>query len=235
MSPFVRRLRAAGLALAVLASGSGAALAAPTAVELVFEKPYLAALEPGATVSYRFVRTAAGDTQLAPSFEDDVTLNVATDRGEKAVNVEMFTGKRAQTFGPLSSNGNPVIITLLELDVREMQKILGGNPYYIRNRMRDALNDGGTVEPVTIAYEGRSIDGWKLTLKPFEKDAKRDKLRDFADRSYELTFSDQAPGGLVSLVTITPRQGGDKPLLVENLTLKGAGEAAPAASSGAAK
>ncbi|GLK77185.1 hypothetical protein GCM10008171_24390 [Methylopila jiangsuensis] len=220
MTMFVRRLAAAGaVTLSVL--GVGAAFAAPTAVQLVFESGGLKTLAPGATLSYRFARET-DDKTLAPAFQDEVKLVVtAAEGGGKAATVAMFTGARAQSYGPLSADGNPVIIAVLEQDVREMQKLLGGSPYYIRNRMRDAINAGERVEPVRFELAGKPVDGWKVTLKPFARDAQRDKLKDFADRSYELTFSDAVPGGLYSLVTVTPRKSAETPLLVENLTFSG--------------
>lgn len=227
MTIFVRRLALAG-AVALGLLGFGPAFAAPTAVQLVFEGGGLKTLAPGATLSYRFARDA-GDKTLAPSFQDEVKLVVtAEEGGGKAATVAMFSGARAQSYGPLSADGNPVIIALLEQDVREMQKLLGGSPYYIRNRMREAINAGGEAEATRFDLAGKTVEGWKVTLKPFARDAQRDKLKDFADRSYELTFSDAVPGGLYSLVTVTPRKGAEAPLLVENLTFSGvqAGEGA---------
>ncbi|GLK81017.1 hypothetical protein [Methylopila turkensis] len=197
------------------------AYAAPTAVELVFEQPYLAKIDAGAALSYRFERKT-DDKGLSPSFEDSVTLKLSNDeKGRKEAVVDMFTGSRARTVGPLGTAGNPVVIALLEQDVREMQKVLGGSPYYIRNRMRDAINDGGVVEAVKVEFDGRSVDGWRVTLKPFTKDVERERFKDFAERSYELIFSDAVPGGLYKLVTVTPKKGAEAPLLVENLTLQG--------------
>lgn len=222
MLKFVRRLRAASVALPIVLAFAAppAFAAAPTAVELIFEQPFFAKLEPGTTLTYRFVRTA-NDAKLAPSFEDDVRLNVTKEGEERKVMVDLYSGARANTVGPLPTAGNAVVITMLEQDVAEMQKVLNGSPYYIRNRMRDAINASESVVPTTLDYGGRSVDGWKITLKPFVNDKNRDKLQDFADRFYEILFSDQIPGGLYQILAITPKKGADKPLLVENLTLTG--------------
>ncbi|MFD1331531.1 hypothetical protein ACFQ4O_05910 [Methylopila musalis] len=220
MISFVRRLAAAG-AVTLGLLGASAAGAAPTGVQLVFEGGDLKSLAPGATISYRFARDTS-DTALAPSFQDDVRVVVtAEDGGAKTAKVDLFSGARAQSFGSLSVDGNPVIVVLLEQDVREMQKVLGGSPYYIRNRIRDAISGGGQVEPARLDVDGKTVDGWKLTLKPFAHDARRDQLKGFADRFYELTFSDAVPGGLHSLKAVTPRDGAQAPLLTESLVFTG--------------
>lgn len=228
MKCLVHGLRAVVAAISITVVAAGSASAAPTAVELVFEQPFFAKMEPGTVLSYRFARTAE-DKGLAPSFEDDVKLNVTKRDEQKTIMIDLYSGTRARTLGPMPTGGNPMVITMLEQDVAEMQKVLGGSPYYIRNRMRDAINAGESVEPAKIDYQGRSVDGWKVTLKPFATDKNRDKLKDFADRSYEMLFSDQVPGGLYQILAITPKAGAEKPLLVENLTLTGvaAAEAKP--------
>ena len=217
--------KAAGAAIIACAAllPQGAA-AAPKAEDLVFYGPYLSKVQDGATLSYHYARTAE-DAKLEPSFEDDIQLNVAPDGQEKAVVIELFSGSRARTMGPLGRTGNPLVIALLERNVHEMQKVLGGSPFYIRNRLREALV-AGEPQAVKVDYAGRSVDGWKITLKPFEKDANRERFKDFADRTYEITFAEEAPGGLVALKSVTPRAEGQGPLLVEEVTLNAPNAAA---------
>ncbi|MGA0531186.1 hypothetical protein [Hansschlegelia sp. KR7-227] len=210
--------RVAGAAMAVALAAAPAA-AAPSAVDLVFYGPYLAKLSDGSELNYHFARTA-DDPKLDPSFEDSVKLRVAPDGKAEAVIVDLFSDKRAYSIGPIARSGNPVVIAVLENDIREMQKVLGGSPYYMRNRIMDAIRAGEQVEATTFDYDGRSVEGWKVTLKPFLRDQNRDKLGAYADRTYEITFSEGVPGGLYALKSVTPKSGGDKPLLVEELTLQ---------------
>lgn len=228
MSKFMRRRFAAGVAFVGMLAIPFAASAEPTPTpeQLVFEQPFLAKFALGSTISYRFSRTAA-DANLAPSFEDDVTINVikpddAPDGG-KAVVVQLFTGAKARSFGPMPATYNPVVLVVLEQDVLEMQKVLGGSPYYIRARIRDALTSAEKVEDVKVDYKGKSIDAWSIKVTPFANDPNRAKLKDFADRTYEITYSDEVPGGLYALHTVTPKAGASTPLLVENLTVTGEG------------
>ncbi|HEY0292996.1 MAG TPA: hypothetical protein VGC51_11810 [Hansschlegelia sp.] len=217
MSPVHLRLRGAAVA-ACLALTLSPASAAPTAVDLIFEAPYLSKAADGSTISYRFVRKT-DEKDLQPSFEDDVTLNVGPTGAEKTVTIDMFTGARAISMANMARSGNPVVIAVLEQDVREMQKVLGGSPYYIRNRIMDAMRNDRSAEPVKLDYAGRTVDGWKIKLSPFASDQHRAQLKDFADRTYELTFADDVPGGLYALKSVTPKKDGGA-LLVEELTLK---------------
>lgn len=210
------RLRAA-LAASLMSS---AALAAPATVDLVFYAPHFAKVENGSTISYRFVRKSE-DAKLDPSFEDDVTVNVGPQGAEDSISIKLFTGARGSTLTNMSKTGNPVIVALLEQDVLEMQKALGGSPFYFRNRLRQALSDGKPAEPARVEFGGKTVDGWRVTIRPFEDDVKnRNRLREFAARSYELTFADSVPGGLYALKTVTPKSGGEGALLTEELTVQ---------------
>lgn len=204
---------AASLALTALP-----AAAAPSAVDLVFEAPYLTKAPNGSTISYRFVRKTT-DKELKPSFEDEVKVNVAPKGAENSVTIDLFTGARAISMENMARSGNPVIVAVLEQDVQEMNKVLGGSPVYLRNRIMEAMRNDGGPQPVKVEYAGRTLDGWKVTLTPFVNDRNKEKMKDFAARTYELTFSDDVPGGLYALKTVTPSKDGAEPLLVEELTL----------------
>lgn len=208
----------AATALFALSLGGAAAAGPATFRQLVFEAPHFASVENGRTISYRFVRKT-DDPKLSPSFEDDVKVLVGPKGAENSVKVDLFTGERAQEHPNMSKVGNPVIVTVLEQDVQEMNKTLGGSVFYFRIRLKDALAEEKPAEPTKVEYNGKTIDGWKIALKPFADDAKnRGKLREYADRSYEMIFAEGVPGGLYALKTVTPKADGGA-LLTEELTV----------------
>jgi hypothetical protein len=223
MSVSFSRLRAAPIAASLVAlalSGTGVAAAAPAIVDLVFYAPHFAKIENGSTITYHFVRRAE-DPKLEPSFEDEVKVKVGPQGAENSVSISAFSGARALSMPNMSKTGNPVIVALMEQDVTEMHKLLGGSPFYFRNRMRQAMSEERPAEPIRLEYGGKTVDGWKVTLKPFGDDVKnRGKLKEFAERTYELTFSEAVPGGLYALKTVTPKAGGEGAILVEELTVK---------------
>lgn len=226
--------RSAGVAapFAALLLAGAPAYAGPPTMDLVFKASHFARIADGRTVTYDFVRTANGgaNDKLEPSFEDKVSILVGPEGNANSVRIDLFTGARAQKLDNMSKTGNPVIVALLEQDVREMNRTLGGSPFYFRNRLRQALAEDTTAQPTKFEFGGKTHDGWKVTLKPFADDQQNAyRLKEYAQRSYELTFSDDVPGGLYALKTVTPKAGGGN-LLVEELTLRGEGMAAPAAS-----
>lgn len=210
------RLGAAAFAAAI-ALPFGGAYAAPTAVDLVFEAPYLKKAPDGSTITYRFTRKT-DDKKLEASFDDGVVINVAPNGATNSIAIDMFSGAKANRLENMARSGNPVVVAVMEGDVREMQKETGGSPFYIRNRIMDAIRNQD-VEAVKVNYAGREIDGWRFKLMPFAHDQNRAKMKDFAGLTYELTFADDAPGGLVSLRSTTPKDGGGD-LIVEELTLR---------------
>lgn len=75
----------------------------------------------------------------------------------------LYQGDRpVSDFAPQSAH--PVVIYFLESTATHMAEATGGSPFYIRNRIREALS---------IA------DGMEIT--PFAADANRAKMGDFAD------------------------------------------------------
>lgn len=234
----IRRLTAgAAASLAALLVAGAPAHAGPATADLVFNASHFAKIADGRTVTYNFVRTANGgaNDKLEPSFEDKVSILVGPQGNANSVRVDLFSGKRAQQFENLSKTGNPVIVAVLEQDVKEMNKALGGSPFYFRNRLRQALTEDTSSQPTRIEFGGKTHDGWKVTLKPFANDPQNAyRLKEYAQRSYELTFSDDVPGGLYALKTVTPKADGGN-LLVEELTLRGEGAAEPAAAEPASK
>ncbi|WP_020178581.1 hypothetical protein [Methylopila sp. M107] len=222
MSFSFSRLRMAALtaaSVAALAVSGVAVQAAPAAVDLVFYAPHFEKLENGSVISYKFVRKS-DDPKLEPSFEDVVKIKVGPTGAESSVTVDLFTGNRAVNLPNMSKSGNPVIVALLEQDVKDMGKALGGSPFYFRNRLRQAISADTPAEPIQFQYGGKTVDGWKVSIKPFLDDgSNRGKLREFAERTYEFTFSDAVPGGLYALKTVTPKAGGAGTLLSEELTV----------------
>lgn len=223
MSFILPRRSAVALCAAVIFS-SAAAAAAPASVDLVFYAPHFSKLQNGSVITYKFVRKAE-DPKLDPSFEDTVSVKVGPSGAEDSVTVDLFSGARAINLPNMSKTGNPVIVAVLEQDVKEMNKSLGGSPFYFRNRLRQAIAADTPAEPTKVDFRGKTVDGWKVTVKPFQNDeANKGKLGQYAERSYELIFSDAVPGGLYALKTVTPKADG-APLLTEELTVASDGEA----------
>ena len=62
--------------------------------------------------------------------------------------------------------------------------------------------------PTRIDYDGHAVDGYRIEMQPFVKDANRDKLRAFADARYVFLVAEAIPGGIYSIEETAPGAGG---------------------------
>lgn len=202
------RALAAALFGAALSLAAAAAAAERTPTQLLFEAKHLDALAPGTVIDYRYARQSADPAKLGENVSDDIRLTVSAPEanGDRTVAVDMFTGPRRRAAGPFPSMvGNPLLMLFLEADLASMQKLVGGNPRYLKNKIRAAFREGGKVEPVTVTIDGVDHAAEKVTLKPFVDDAHRRELGAFIEKSYEFVVSDTVPGALVEMRTFTPK------------------------------
>jgi hypothetical protein len=95
---------------------------------------------------------------------------------------------------------NPLLLYFLETTVRVMAETTGGSPYYIRNRIREALvaSDLGTADG-----EDRAV-----TLTPFAADPNRAKMGDFGDLAIRLRFDPEEPARILELSADTAAADG---------------------------
>lgn len=171
----MRHLRNLAAALA-LALGAAAALApaqAGEAGDLVF-----AERGPWALGDTKLVWAVTHAGPQAPNFvqitDGSVTLAEVTDPsdGKPVLQLEQKTDTRTRKIGPFPvSGGDPVVIFFLENTARDMAALTGGSPFYIRNRLKDAVFRGGEV--------ARDGDVTTVTLRPFADDPNKDRMHGF--------------------------------------------------------
>ncbi|MGA0562570.1 hypothetical protein ACO2RV_08975 [Ancylobacter sp. VNQ12] len=215
-------LRVASFVAAVLLST--VALAAPSATELFFDTAYLPQLAPGTTLNYAY-KHVTSEEKLGESFDETLAMKVEaepSDPAKRVADVEIHRGDRIGEAGPFpTQNGNPIALVLLERDVRELAQLSKGSPFYLRNRVREHLATS-TVEPTRFSFNGKEVEGWKMTMRPFAEDPNKDKLLELAARSYEFIFSNDVPGGLYAVRVVTPAKDGASNIIETSLTLTGA-------------
>jgi hypothetical protein len=212
-----------------LAAAVGLAAAAPAparageAQDRLFAVGVLDAVPTGAHLLYRHER--AGDfppDTLAPveGGEIDVAL-VAGDGGRREAEVRL-TG-RAGTPGVArlaAAAGHPVLIVFLENSARNMAALTGGNPVYIRNRMREALGRQDATEAVEIAVGGAPAAATAITFRPFADDPNRGRMAAFADLELRFVVSDAVPGSFARLEAEAGPGGGAAPAYLETMTFE---------------
>lgn len=207
---------------------SGTALAADDfspAEKAIFMSDQLGPLHPPLTLRYSFRKSGT----LEPGFDDSVALTLnPTDKGVCcAVHGEFLSGPRRTALPDIDyGSANPVTLYFLERDIREMGRITQGSQGYFRKRIRMAAYQGATVAPASFRYQGKTIAGQEITLKPYLDDPNHARFEKFTGKEYHFLLSDAVPGGVYAIRTLTAGGSGGEALLSEELLIDGAEPAA---------
>ncbi|MEL6217206.1 MAG: hypothetical protein AAFR79_01880 [Pseudomonadota bacterium] len=188
-----------GLTAAMLLCVTAAVALAGTASERVFSRAALDLLEPGAVAVYEHKRVGTSGEALSPIEDGEIRITMRTDErgGREAVVTKGEAGKLKPVSIWPASNGNPVVPIFLESALRTMARVTGGSEYYIRNRIKEALGKGGTIEAVDLDVNGETLPAQHITFEPFENDKYRDRMGEFADLTLHFVVSDALPGDIV--------------------------------------
>ena len=182
---------------------------------------HLANLPDKAAVSYDYAKTGT----LEPAFEDRVKLQVEKTAGGRRTHVDYLSGKEALVLPDIDgANGNPVILSFLERDVREMERRTGGKSNYFRKRVRLALAESAQIEPVTMDVQGRQVEALRISIRPYQNDPMQARFPAFTGKIYTFTISKQVPGMVYEMRTEVrdphaPAQA--PPLVIERVVYTG--------------
>lgn len=120
-----------------------------------------------------------------------VRLEVVEDAGTKALRLVRERDGTPHPVGTFpTSVANPLLLYFLETTVRATAEATGGSPYYIRNRIREALvaADSAGEGPVR-----------EVTLVPFATDPNRARMGAFANLALRLRFDPARPERILEL------------------------------------
>jgi hypothetical protein len=190
----------------------------------LFLADHLGGLPDNTVLSYAYAKAGSLETSREDSVR--VTISPGNPGSGRQVRVDYLSGEQRLELPPIgAANGNPVILFFLERDVREMQRLTGGQAAYFRKRVRMALADAAEIRPVTFEFAGRAVAGEVITVHPYRDDPLKKRFQRLAEKAYTFTLSDQVPGGVYRMETVveTPAAAaGTPPLISETLTLLGA-------------
>ena len=164
-----------------------AAQAAPAAgpADLLFATPHLEGVAPGAVLRYDHMRHSDPAIGVGP----DLDQAIAVTMGESGASSFTLDADGAPRSFDVDSKvpGNPLLMVFLEQALRSVASATGGSPFYLRNRMREALS------------QGLAEDGDRLVMRPFQNDANRARLGAFADMALSFELSKATPGMIVAM------------------------------------
>ncbi len=194
---------------------------------LLFLSDHLGNIEAPGELRYEFVRS--GTLEKKDNFTDRVILRIkeVLEDGFKSAEIDFLQGERNQYVPPNHhTNTNGVILVFLQGDTYEMARLTPGGWRYFQQRMKYGFAYEAEVEPVTFSFDGREIEGKKVTVKPFINDPHRPEFEEYAHKVYTFILSEQIPGMLYQIHTIMPdmskEEAGkafEEPLIEEKLTL----------------
>jgi hypothetical protein len=214
------------LCAALIASGQSAYAdqSISPAENQLFQSNHLGSLPDSAVLSYAYARVGSLEAPREDSVR--VTISPANPGAGRQVRVDYLSGTQRFELPPMGAvNGNPVILFFLERDVREMQRLTGGQAAYFRKRVRMALADAAEILPVTFEFAGHTVSGEQITVHPYRDDPLRKRFQRLAEKAYIFTLSDQVPGGIYRMETVVEAadaRADTPPLISETLTLLGA-------------
>jgi len=197
----------------------------PTAMNMIYEHKHLANVDQGSAVGYRFNRIVSDPQLLGEPFSDEITIKIvgAKPTGEKDVDLQIYTGERARELQKLASlTINPVFIVYFDLHVSTFAQLTGEKHGYLRTTFSNAIRDKAKIEPVKLAYKGKTIDAYRITMAPYVGDPKAGKMQGYEGSKFTLVVSDQVPGEIVQLVSVYESSLKEAPKLEERFTLEGA-------------
>lgn len=130
----------------------------------------------------------------------DIALSFRAGQAPLAL-LEFRQDGRYRALGSFpASVGNPMIMYFYETVVRDMAEAAGGSPFYIRNRVKDALIQTSDIEEGQAVVAGKTVTTQTIRLYPFADDPNRDRMQGFGDLELRVTMSEEVPGWYMSLV-----------------------------------
>ena len=107
-----------------------------------------------------------------------------------------------------ASVGNPIIMYFVESVLRDVASETGGSPFYIRNRIKEALVADTPIEDKTVLFGTTNAEAKRITLHPLQEDRNRGRMGVYADLAVTFTMSDDVPGWYVSLAATAAGKDG---------------------------
>ena len=181
---------------------------AAQASDLLFRQGTLDELSRAAVLRYSRVVTNRANPDAAERDTGEIALSFSQGETPMA-NLQLRQGHKHRELGSFpASVGNPMIMYFYETVIRDMAETAGGSPFYIRNRVKEALARPAEIVEGKAQFEGREIATSTVTLRPFAGDPNRGRMQGFGALELRVTMSDAVPGWYLTLVAEAPGADG---------------------------
>jgi hypothetical protein len=172
-----RGMRAAMAGALVLATSA----AAGEVQDRIFEVGLLKEVATGQTLVYDRTRSGSLMSEAVPAIDRGaIEVAVVESDDGRAARIELRTGDQPTSRSMVPADGgHPVMLVFLETSARSMAELTGGSPFYIRNRMREALGAEVPLEPIELSLDGEQVPAQSATFQPFKDDPNRAQMGAF--------------------------------------------------------
>lgn len=175
--------------------------------DMLFKNGTLDEIDRTAELVYHRAVTNALNAESGARDTGDIALSFRQGQAEMA-QLEFRQDDKHRSLGVFpASVGNPMIMYFYESVIRDMAASAGGSPFYIRNRVKEALVQSSEVEEGEAVVDGKTIATQTVRLYPFQDDPNSERMQGFGDLELRVTMSDDVPGWYMSLVA--EASGGD--------------------------
>lgn len=189
--------------------------------DLLFKDGTLDAVERSSELIY--TRDVVNELKPEAAERDTGEVSLSFPAGEeKVARLEFRQDEKHRALGVFpSSVGNPMIMYFYETVVRDMAEAAGGSPFYIRNRVKDALIQPAVYEVGSSVIDGKTVETQTVKLYPFANDPNKARMQGFGTLELSVTMSDEVPGWYLSLVADTPDASGQTSVYRSELLFQG--------------
>lgn len=179
------------LVLFVFMCSASLATAQTGTYEQVFREGTLDVM-PEDGIIYRQEVVAIADPERAPLENGQVRL---AEIGDDIVELKLTRDEQFKTYGRYPrSVGNPLAMVIGETVTRDMARLAGGSPFYIRNRIKASMIELAEISTGTLDWNGATIPTQTVVLRPFLNDPNRERMLGWEDLEIAVTTSEELPG-----------------------------------------
>ncbi len=142
---------------------------------------------PGSTLTYDYLRRSG--IENGPTVRRSMTRSSLRSSPAPvptaAISAFRCLGSNRIPAGPFTDMpGQSGPELFLENHLKGLASLLEANPRYIKNAIRKSLRDNATVTPTEISFKGKTVEGWRVEIKPFASDQQSGRMRGFDTITY---------------------------------------------------
>ena len=170
---------------------------------MLFETNHLREIQQPVALQYDFLKAGS----MEPGYRDSVEIDIRAIEpdGTKSVSTRYLSGANQRNFPPVEhARGNPVLMYFLERDIREMQRLTGGNWRYFKKRIQLALADKAQVRAVNFRHGNEQLSGREIRITPYADDPQKARYEKLAGKYYVFVLSDAIPGKVYQMRAVVP-------------------------------